>query len=199
MSSRIAGLFRASRPARGLRRQTRRFRRGEDGATAVEFAFVIIPFLAILFAIIEVALVFFAGQVLETAVADSTRRIMTGEVQKAGVGQTAAVTQQAFKNDLCGRLYALFNCQSGVHIDVRKYDSFVGVNLSAPAYDIKTETIDVSGFKFEPGVQNEIVVVRVAYEWPIFVRDFGFNLATLPNGKRLLMATAAFRNEPYKN
>ena len=48
-------------------------------------------------------------------------------------------------------------------------------------------------------MQGDIVVVRVAYEWPTFVRDFGFDMATLANGKRLLMATAAFRNEPYKS
>lgn len=194
MSSRITGLFRSvRRPGGRLARQTRRLARREDGATVVEFAIVIFPFLAILFAIVEVALVFFAGQVLETAVADSARRIMTGEAQKAGL------TQQTFKDDVCGRLHAMFNCQTGVHIDVRKYASFDAAVLTPPTYDEEAEAIDVSDFQFDPGVQNNIVVVRVAYEWPIFVRDFGFNLATLPNGKRLLMATAAFRNEPYKN
>ena len=45
----------------------RRFIRQQDGATAVEFAMVAAPFLAMMFAIIETALVFFAGQALETA------------------------------------------------------------------------------------------------------------------------------------
>lgn len=183
----------APRSARRLALQARRLGRRNDGATVVEFAIVIVPFLAIMFAIIEVALVFFAGQVLETATADSARRIMTGQVQKAGFDQAA------FKNDVCGRLHALFNCSSGVYIDVRKYDSFSGVTPSPPEYDEEKETIDVSDFEFSPGVQGDIVVVRVVYEWPILVRDFGFNLATLPNGRRLLMATAAFRNEPYRN
>ncbi len=38
-----------------------RYRRDSKGATAIEFAFVALPFFALLFAIIETALVFFAG------------------------------------------------------------------------------------------------------------------------------------------
>jgi len=56
----------------------RRMVRQEDGAAAVEFALVAAPFLAMVFAIIETAIVFFAGQALETAAADGSRLIMTG-------------------------------------------------------------------------------------------------------------------------
>ena len=59
----------------------RRFIRQQDGATTVEFAMVAAPFLAMMFAIIETAIVFFAGQTLETAGADSARLIMTGQAQ----------------------------------------------------------------------------------------------------------------------
>ena len=59
----------------------RRFVRQQDGAAAVEFALVAAPFLALIFAILETALVFFAGQALETAVANSSRLIMTGQAQ----------------------------------------------------------------------------------------------------------------------
>jgi Flp pilus assembly protein TadG len=192
MSSHILGAFRRARhPRSGLVPQVRRFGRRKDGATVVEFAIVIFPFLAILFAIVEVALVFFAGQVLETAVADSSRRIMTGEVQKAGMDATA------FKADVCSRLQALFTC-ANVKIDVKTFSSFSGAVLTPPTVDADGNLV-TDDFSFTPGTQGSIVVVRAVYEWTIFIRDFGFNLATLPNGKRLLMATAAFRNEPYKN
>ena len=59
----------------------RRFARRNDGAAAVEFGMVAAPFLALMFAIMETALVFFASQTLETAVADSARLIMTGQAQ----------------------------------------------------------------------------------------------------------------------
>src|SRR4051812_32412430 len=68
-------------------RVVRRFLKKDDGAAAVEFALVATPFLALVFAIMETALVFFAGQTLETAAADSARLIMTGQAQTQGFDQ----------------------------------------------------------------------------------------------------------------
>jgi hypothetical protein len=42
------------------------------------------------------------------------------------------------------------------------------------------------------------VVVRLYYQWPIYVSLMNLNkLTNMSNNKRLLVATAAFRNEPY--
>src|ERR1700694_3161527 len=70
-----------------------RLLRREDGAAAVEFALVAAPFLAVLFAIMETALVFFAGQYLETLAADSTRLILTGQAQTQGWSQSQILNQ----------------------------------------------------------------------------------------------------------
>ncbi len=59
--------------------------------------------------------------------------------------------------------------------------------------------LDTDDFAYTPGVQGDIVVIKVVYEWPMLMGIYGFDLATLPSGKRLLMSTAAFRNEPYSN
>ena len=56
-----------------VRNAMRRFRSNRRGSAAVEFALVAPVFFALLFAIIESAMVFFAGQVLETGVQDSGR------------------------------------------------------------------------------------------------------------------------------
>src|SRR5437588_1135351 len=97
----------------------------EDGAAAVEFALVAAPFLALMFAIIETALVFFAGQYLETVVADSSRLIMTGQAQTQGLSQSQ------FLNQVCGKIVALFTCSS-VIVDVQKYAAYSGANTSQP-------------------------------------------------------------------
>lgn len=173
----------------------RRFRRRNDGGTAVEFGLIAAPFLAWLFAIIETALIFFAGQSLETAVSDSSRLIMTGQAQKQGFDQ------EKFKEEVCNRIKALFNCVDGIQVDVQAYTSFDSLlNLSKPEFDETEGKLDTSDFGYSPGKQGDVVVVRVVYEWPTFVRGLvGFDMSTLPNGKHLLMATAAFRNEPYSN
>ena len=167
----------------------RRFIRHQDGATAVEFAMVAAPFLAMMFAIIETALVFFAGQALETAGADSARLIMTGQAQTQGFDQTA------FKNAVCGKIYGLFDCAAGLYVDVKNYSSFSAINTNKP--------IDASGnlqtgtFGYQPGGPGDIVVVRLMYQWPVYVSLLGLNLADSAGSKRLLMSTIAFRNEPY--
>ncbi|HWK86818.1 MAG TPA: TadE/TadG family type IV pilus assembly protein [Xanthobacteraceae bacterium] len=168
----------------------RSLRQCEKGSTVVEFALVIVPFLACMFAIIEIGLVFFAGQVLETSVADAGRMILTGQVQNA------KFDANGFKNQICtSSVQALFKCDD-IKIDVRTVGSFGGADLSPPV-NPQTNLLDTSDFTYQPGDQCQIVVVRVVYEWPTFVRGFGLDLATLANGKHLLMSTAAFRNEPY--
>jgi len=165
----------------------RRIRKDRDGSAAVQFALIGIPFLMTLFAIFEIALAFFANQALETAVQDSARQIMTGQVQMAG--KSAA----QFKSDMCQRVATLFNCDA-VDIDVKSYPTFAAVDVNRPV-DSSGNYIQQS--RFEPGSAGNIVVVRATYRWPLFVTGLGFSLGDVDgNTKRLLVATAAFRNEP---
>jgi Flp pilus assembly protein TadG len=169
-------------------RPFRRFRRHESGATTVEFAIVAAPFLALMFAIMETAIVFFAGQTLETAVADSARLIMTGQAQ------AQSFDQQKFKDAVCTKVFGLFDCNKGMLVDVRKYTSFSAAATGKP---IDSSGNLVNNFVYQPGCPGDIVVVRIMYQWPVWVSLLGFNLADMAGSKRLLMATSAFRNEPF--
>ena len=51
--------------------------------------------------------------------------------------------------------------------------------------------------QYNPGGPGDIVVVRLFYQWPLFVTGLGYNISNLSGNQRLLAATAAFRNEPY--
>ena len=164
----------------------RRFRRNRRASAAVEFAIVAPIFFALLFAIIETALMFFASQVLETITQDSSRVIFTGQAQNA------ATTQAQFKTQVCGQVVALFDCNN-IWIDVQNYPSFSSVTINNP---VDTDGNFVNP-QFSPGGPTDVVVVRLGYKWPIFVTGLGYNIANLPGSKRLLTASAAFRNEPY--
>jgi Flp pilus assembly protein TadG len=166
----------------------RRFRRNRRGSAAVEFALVAPIFFALLFAIIETAMVFFASQVLETATQDSARMIMTGQAQ------TAAYTQAQFKTYVCGRLSGMFDCANGVYVDVQNYPAFSSVAIVDP---IDAGRNFIPAMNYNPGNAGDVVVVRLFYKWPLFVTGLGYNIANLTGSKRLLTATAAFRNEPY--
>lgn len=181
-------------PARRLLpgRLAHRFARAEDAAAAVEFALVAAPFLALLFAILETALVFFAGQSLEAAATDAGRLIMTGQAQNG------AYSQNDFKTAVCNALAGgLFDCTNGVTVDVQSYASFQDVGTAVATTPINNGQLDTSKIGYVPGGPGAIVVVRLYYQWPIYLSLLNNNLANLSNGDRLLVATSVFRNEPF--
>ncbi|MCK1735331.1 pilus assembly protein [Bradyrhizobium sp. 138] len=168
------------------------FARDSRGATAVEFALVAAPFLALVIALIQTFLVFFAQQMLESVVRQSARLVMTGQVQSANM------TQAVFKQKVCDQIVILFTC-SGLMVDMQVATSWTSTNTAMP-----TLTYDGSGkvsnaWQYNPGVAGDIVVLRVLYEWPVVLGPLGFNLSNLSNGNRLIMSSAAFQNEPGAN
>jgi Flp pilus assembly protein TadG len=185
------------------KRYVRRFRRDRRGSAAVEFSLVAVPFFALLFAIIETGMVFFAGQVLETAIQDAGRKIYTHQLQDAGLSSAQAKTQ--FLTDVCGVAGILMNCSASggvgyVDVDVKFYPAGTPVTITDPidaggAYD-------PSGFAFNlpPAGSTATVVVRGFYQWPLFVTGLGYNIANInrysSSSKRLLASTMAFRVEP---
>ena len=170
-----------------VRTVLRRFRRNRRGSAAVEFALVAPVFFALLFAIIETAIMFFASQVLETITQNSARMILTGQAQ------TASFTQAQFKTYVCSQIPALFTC-ANVYVDVESYPSFTNVNISS---QIDASKNFINNMQYSPGGPGDIVVVRLFYQWPLFVTGLGYNISNLSGNKRLLVSTAAFRNEPY--
>jgi len=170
-------------------RAVRRFAWRQDGSAAVEFALVAAPFLALTFAILETALVFFASQTLEAAASEAGRLIMTGQAQTGGY------SQNDFKNQVCNFLAGgLFDCANGVYVNVQTYNNFASANVASPIVNGQFNTANLA---YNPGQQGNIVVVSLYYQWPIYVTLFGDNLSNLSSGSRLLVATSVFRNEPY--
>jgi len=174
----------------------RRFRQDQAGAYAVEFALLATPFLALLFGIFEVGLGILTAASLETAVANASRQIYTGQFQtsSSNAGQSAAQLADKFKTLVCNDVNALFDCQSMLKVDVRTFDSFPNASVPSP---VKDGQFDSSGFGYGSAGPDQIVVVRAALEYPILVPISQFG--DLVNGKRLVMASATFRTEPYRN
>src|SRR5690242_10232348 len=142
-----------SKIAAGVRRLTLRFARKQDGSAAVEFSIVALPFLALTFAIMETALVFFAGQTLETAVADASRLIMTGTAQNQGW------SKDDFKTAVCAQLNGgLFDCANKVLVDVRTYASFSAVTADTTQPTTNGQ-LDPTKASYSPGIPGSLEVV----------------------------------------
>lgn len=165
------------------------FARDSRGATAVEFALVAAPFLALIIALIQTFIVFFAQELLESVVRQSARLVMTGQVQ------SAQMTQSAFKQKVCDQIVILFNC-SGIMVDMQVATSWTSANTAMPSLTFDATGAVTNTWQFNPGDSGDIVVLRVMYVWPVMLGPLGFNLSNLSNGNRLIMASAAFQNEP---
>lgn len=170
--------------AASIRKALRRFRRNRRGSSAVEFAIIAPIFLGLLFALIETALLFFAGQVLETGTLDSARMIFTG---------SGGWTEAQFRTDFCPRVTTLFTDCSKIDLDLRSYPPGTTISISDPlvggAY--------VKNTAWQTASPNDTVVVRAFYQWPLIVTGLGYNIANITTGsKRLLAATTAFHVEP---
>ncbi len=158
------------------------------GATVVEFALVATPFLALLIALLQTSLVLFASRVLDEAVEQASRQILTG--------RALSMTASDFGQLVCDNTHAMFTC-SDIMVNVQSYASFSGANALPPTLAFDSQGNVTNQWTFNVGKANEIVVVQVMYQWPIMLGPLGFNLSTLRNGNRLMVSTAVFKNEPY--
>ena len=179
----------------------RRLRQDESGATAIEFAMVIGPFLGLLFAVMEVALVYFAQFSLENANETASRLIRTGKVQ------TLHMTAGQFRQKVCNSLPAFMTCDKSLIVDVRSHPTFAEAAADLPS-PLAADGSFNAGFQaaFTPGGPSQVVVVTLFYDWRLFIGlpglgDFtgklGLGVGNMPDGSRLITAGFASKTEPY--
>ncbi len=171
----------------GLFAVPRRFLHATRAAAAVEFALIAAPFVAVLLAILQLGVVMIAQEVLQTATNQAARLIMTGQAQNANM------TGAQFKSQLCTDATALFSCAS-LYVNVQTYANFSSISLGNP---IVNGQLNTANMQYTPGGEGQIVVVQSYYPWPVYLAPLGFNLSNMGGNQLLLVATSAFRNEPY--
>jgi len=176
-------------------RLVRRFARDDKGVTAIEFALLAPPFFVLLFAIIECSLIFFAGQVLESAVDEVGRRVRTGELNNT-------LTAQQFRTEMCKETDILFTCND-LKIDMKVAARFQDLG-NPPLPDPVTNNTNFNQYNFTAPCPEEITMVTVSYEWPIYTYFTSDHIYPQSRGSKnpafrkiLLNAISVFRTEPY--
>jgi Flp pilus assembly protein TadG len=175
-----------------VRKALDRFRRNRRGSAAVEFALIAPLFFVTLFAILETGILFFAGALLDQGTQDSARMMLTHQAQDS------AWDKNAFKTDLCNRIKVLFNCNgaalANITVDVKVFAPGTSITITDPI--VSGSFTGTDAYSLPPSGSPNTVVIRVFYQWPLFVTQLGYNISNLNGGKRLLAATAAFHVEP---
>lgn len=168
-----------------------RFARNRDGAVAIEFVALAIPFSLLVFAILESCISFAAQQVLTTATDRVARQLRTGQIK------AATVTESSLKAAICDQLEIIVaaGCP-GLEVDLREYATFEDaakerVKLTAD------KDIDTSDFDVDPGPSLSKNMLRVFYRWPVMTDFMRKSVSNLKDGKTLHFATATWQNEPF--
>lgn len=156
----------------------------------IEFAILALPFVLLIFAVLETTISFTAEQVMANTTDRLSRDIRTGRI-------VPATTDQAtFRKMICDRMEVFVpdNCP-GLHFDLQNYASFAAVPKSIPFS--APGVIDTSGFRYDPGGSGSINNLRIIYEWPVITNIMKSRIAGLQDGKALLYTTTTWQNEPF--
>jgi len=158
-----------------------------EGTTAVEFSLVGMPFVLMTIGIVELALMFTTQSVLHESTFSASRMIRTGQLQLSGG------TENDFRNAVCDFSRLLIPC-ADIQIEVQQVPSFSDAQDMPPQFDANGNLMNQG---FDPGVENEVVLVRLAYNYTVKTPLMQPLLAN--NGmKRTMFSTVVLRTEPYQ-
>ena len=171
----------------------RTFARDRRGATAIEFALLALPFLALLCIVAETGFVVLSQQTLEIAIDRASRQLRTGAFQDGANGTDPT---QRFRVSACADAVVLFPC-SMLRVEVTSAPTFSTSQVTEP-FD-KTAKTWAKGFgsRFDCPQGGDVVTVRFAV--PI-LRLFTFLDHTgriMSDRTQLLLSTSIFRAEAY--
>jgi len=183
----------------------RRFRNGNDGAIAVEYAFILPVFLAMTIGGFEVGRMYMVNATLEGAVTKSTRIAMTGALPDT------YETRDQYISDVVVDLLNSSGVEEGINVSMKVYDSFENIGEEEPYVDSNGNDFyddgecftDVNGSGLwdadmgssGTGGEENIMVMTVDVDLPYMTGYFGKILS----GKDsvTLSATTTIRNEPF--
>jgi hypothetical protein len=177
-----------------VKRRCTTFKRDENGATAIEFAAVAMPFLMFVFGLIGMALYFFLMNSVEKGMDQTSRLIRTGQAKESGM------TVDQFKQAICDKGGGWIKCDK-LQVFVNRFSGWDDVNPS-PCVDSSKNVITNSspgGAKISESAGNasEIVIVTSCYKWDLTASIPFIPLGNLNDGSMMMQSATAFRVEPH--
>ena len=193
-----------------MNRLGRRFARNKAGQTTIEFAFVLVPFFALMFSVFENGFLLMCDSGLSQANTDAARQLLIGSVQQS----SAITTADEYRDQLiCSptapvtRILPTYIDCSKIIVDVQSLKA--GQNFSQTSGNDFYTTANTNSFC--TGASSDIVMVRLMYPmpayFPIFTNAFlrmgGVSTAGLTtyggNLVHVVLSTVVFQSEPYSS
>lgn len=178
-----------------LRSFSKKFQRNEDGIAAIEFAIIAVPFMMLLFGIIELALVFFVGSTLQAATFEASRLIRTG--------QFTAGDENQFKTEICKNMRSndtavQAKCKTDLTVTVLQLSDFsegtsYGTNKASVPLDA-----DGNPINYTSTAGGDTVIITAVYKHTLNMPGKITRLANVEGeNARNIVTVTAFRNEPF--
>ncbi|MET3578345.1 Flp pilus assembly protein TadG [Mesorhizobium robiniae] len=169
------------------------------GSTAMEFAFLAVPFALLVFAILESCISFAGQEVMANITDDVARQMRTGQIRQADMNETTLKTM------ICSRLEIMVakGCP-GLEVDLREYPTFAdaakaGFKIQDREPEIVLTGTDPATFTVSPGLAESINMLRVFYKWPVITDFMARSMANLKDSKTLHFTSVTWQNEPFDN
>lgn len=170
-----------------------RLRGDEAGATAVEFAAVVVPFLTLVFGFVGVSFYFFIMNSVEKGMDQTSRLVRTGQAQAQGM------TVKEFKQSICDKAGDWIKCD-----DLQIFPATAtNWNLVAPKPCVVNNVVQTTSVNENDkigqhvGCASKIVTLTACYKWN-FTQNIPFvDFGNMGDGSYMLQAATAFRSEPY--
>ncbi|MHA7970516.1 TadE/TadG family type IV pilus assembly protein [Rhizobium sp. CAU 1783] len=164
-----------------------RLLRDEKGAAAIEFALLAMPFLMLVFAILEVSLMFFIDSGLDSALQRTAREVRTG------AAASNSWDLQKFKARVCENMTFSFGCSDTLLVSTQVMSDFSSRSYKS---GVQNGVLSVQE-SFSPGGSGDYVLIQAYLPWDSTLAFAGIKAHTLQDGRYVLAAAALFRNEPF--
>jgi Flp pilus assembly protein TadG len=168
-------------------RLLRSLSKDKKGSAAIEFAILALPFFVVIFAIAEIAVMYFVESGLDAAVHQTVRQV------RVGVAKSGGWDAKKFKETVCANLSLSFGCSTKLKVRAVVVTNMASVSRVSP---ITNGSLSVTE-DFNLGDSGNYVLVQAFLPWDPVFKLYPIASARLSDGSYVLGSSELIKNEPF--
>ena len=168
-------------------RLLRALTKDRKGSAAIEFAILALPFFVVIFAIAEIAIMFFVDSGLDAALHKTVRQV------RVGVAKSGAWDATKFKNVLCSELAYSFGCSTKIKVRATVITDMSSISKVSGS---SNGSLNVQE-DFNLGDSGSYVLVQAFLPWDPTFKLYAISSGRLADGSYILGAAELIKNEPF--
>lgn len=170
-----------------IRKLTSKFVGDRKGSAAIEFAILALPFFVVIFAIAEIAVMYFVDSGLDAAVHRAVRQV------RVGIAKSGSWDATKFKEVVCGELSFSFDCSTKLKVRAVVVTDMSSIDKTSP---ISGGNLAITE-DFDLGDSGSYVLVQAYLPWSPVFKLYALSSARLSDGSYVLGTAELIKNEPF--